>query len=205
MSRSPLQLCLCPQPFGHAKHEFKQPYYFCLLGSQFPAGTLPLLPLSAQGCRQRWRGREDLLLCPGNSGSASYVAEGERGGRKTHRGSSSGLSSCPCHVSVLASPRHCGVSCSAPAHPACTWPSFRASLPAGKPSCLTTRIKCSPSNTCASGWHGRGCQLAGQPLLVTGGTLSLNHPGHPYSVHLAPCAPHLELPLSLISNHLVQL
>lgn len=109
-------------------------------------------------------GREDLSVCPGNSSSARYVAEGARGGRKTHYGSSSGLSTCPCHVSVLASPRHHEVSCSVPAHPACTWTSFWAALPAGKPSCLTTRIKCSPSNTCASGWHGRGCQLAGQPF-----------------------------------------
>lgn len=106
---------------------------------------------------------------------------------------------------MLTSPRHCEVNCSVPAHPACTWPSFWAALPAGKPPCLTTRIKGSPSSTCALGWHGRGCQLAGQPLLVTGGTLSLNHPGHPYSVHLAPCPSHLELPLSSISDHLVQL
>lgn len=150
-------------------------------------------------------GRGDLGLHPGNSGSASYVAKRARGGSKTHSGSSPGLSICPCHVSMLTSPQHCEVSCSVPAHPACTWTSFWAALPAGKPSCLTTRIKCSPSNTCALGWHGRSCQLAGQPLLVTGGTSSLNHPGHPHSVHLAPCPPHLELPLSLISNHLVQL
>lgn len=94
---------------------------------------------------------------------------------------------------MLTSPWHCEVSCSRPAHPTCTWTSFWATLPAGKASCLTTRIKCSSSNTCALGWHGRSCQLAGQPLLMTGGTL--NHPGHPYSVHLTPCPPHLELPL----------
>lgn len=87
----------------------------------------------------------------------------------------------------------------------CTWTRFWAALSASKPDCLSTRIKCSPSDTCALGWHGRGCQLAGQPLPVTGGTLSVNHAGHPYSVHLAPCPPHLEQPVSSISKHLVQL
>lgn len=63
MSRSPLQLCLCPQPFGHATRELKPPQYFCLLGSQFSAGTLPLLTLSAQSCSQGWRGEERTCDC----------------------------------------------------------------------------------------------------------------------------------------------
>lgn len=204
MSRSPLQLCLCPQPFGHAKCEFKPPYYFCLLGPQFPAGTLPLLTLSAQGCSQGWREKRGPVTVLGTQAVPAMWQKEQGEAEKLIVGQVLGYQPAFAML-MLTSPRHCEVNCSVPAHPACTWPSFWAALPAGKPPCLTTRIKGSPSSTCALGWHGRGCQLAGQPLLVTGGTLSLNHPGHPYSVHLAPCPSHLELPLSSISDHLVQL
>lgn len=199
-----MQLCLYPGLFGRANHEFKPLYSLPLLGSLFPAGTLPPLTFSLEGCSQGWEGKQGPVTASWELGQCQLRSKRSKGRQKNPIPGSPGLSTCPRHVppqrvnarisSALRG--NVKVSCGVPAHPACTWTSRQPALPAGMPSCLTPGTKCSPSNTRALGCHGRGCQLAGHPLLVTGGTLSLNHPGHPYSVHLAPCPPHLSLPLS---------
>lgn len=140
-STCPEALCSCVSALNHLdmpRMSLNHPIISVFWALSSLLGHCQLLAWSTQGCSQGWRGKRGLLLCPGNSGRASSVAEGARGGRKTHRGSSSGLSTCLCHVSALASPRHSEVSCSVPdtllaLGPAFGQPCLLASHPASPP------------------------------------------------------------------------